>query len=307
MIDSFYRWSRQNPKRAKKLEDFIAEGLIAAAKRCKTCLSRELGVGFKEGKDVRDDSLDIAELSEPTGVPVFFEESSLDPTEPIVSPEIPPDFEAPPSSDSVIDEEFTEPDSETSHSEESPRDFSAEFELVEPEPLITKPEELEHDIPPESEITGPPTFEIYEELHDIPDSDTQEETIESTTEISPYIEEKPISEELETTKPRFSWDNQDEGVVTSDSSDSDIDTPEPEESSAKVRLWSPYDEPSISEPTTTSESDLESSEIEDIAEELEVEMSPSTAEEPPAPPPPPESDESEEERKRKARRLFFGT
>ena len=88
-------------------------------------------------------------------------------------------------------------------------------------------------------------------------------------------------------------------------SDSETESPKPEEpESAKVRLWSPYDKPPISEPDTTTDSEPILKEMDDEVEEAESEAA---TEEPPAPPPPPESDETEEERKRKARRLFFGT
>ena len=46
MIDSFLKWSRRNPEKAKELDDFLNEALIAAAKRCESCLSRALGISF---------------------------------------------------------------------------------------------------------------------------------------------------------------------------------------------------------------------------------------------------------------------
>ena len=93
MVDSFVRFRYKHPKRTKKLEDFIAEGLVAAAKRCKSCLSRELGIIFKEDKEAYEGPLDISESSESAEIPGFFEESSFDSTKPIASSEIP---EAPP-------------------------------------------------------------------------------------------------------------------------------------------------------------------------------------------------------------------
>ena len=36
MVDSFTKWAKRNPSRAKTLEDFIHDGLIAAAKRCES-------------------------------------------------------------------------------------------------------------------------------------------------------------------------------------------------------------------------------------------------------------------------------
>ncbi len=48
MIDSFLNWSRRHPDRAKTLDEFIEEGLLAAAKRCESCLSQELGLSFSQ-------------------------------------------------------------------------------------------------------------------------------------------------------------------------------------------------------------------------------------------------------------------
>jgi hypothetical protein len=346
MIDSFYRWSRQNPKRAKKLEDFITDGLIAAAKRCKSCFSRDLGVDYKE--DEYGESLDIEESSEPTEIPVFFEESISGLAEPFVSPEKPSEIEEPPSSESVSDEEFPELfdliDSDTPR-EGITRDFSSEFELIEPEPLVTKSQEPELETTSKFEVTGPPEPDLEEELSvsseatpdisfDIskvesedlipkteePDSEVLEEDTsieeseklddspESPIESSSSIEEESILEEPEspTTTPRFSWDNHDDS--TGSLSDDEIETSEPKESSfTKVRTWSPHDEPSLSESIISPDSESVSKGIEDEVEESVPDTTPSTTEEPPAPPPPPESDESEEERKRRARRLFFGT
>jgi hypothetical protein len=300
MIDSFVRWSRYNPKKAKNLEDFIADGLIAAAKRCKSCLSKELGIVFKEDIDTPEDSLEVEETSAPTEVPVFFEESSLDSEKPSVSPEV---HEASPPAEAASEEEEPDPfyfiDSSPSDTEEKPRDFSSDFELAEPEPLITKPEEMESETSSDFKVTGPPEIDVEEELPSIPYDDIQEEMPSS-------IEEKEISEDVEstTTIPRFSWDDHDEISAERTSSIESVEEfPTPEEpAQVKVRIWSPYDEPSITEPDSVSEP----TETED-AEETESDKSAPTTEEPPSPPPPPETDETEEERKRKARRLFFGT
>ncbi|MCK4567574.1 MAG: hypothetical protein KAU48_09725, partial [Candidatus Thorarchaeota archaeon] len=55
MVDSFYKWSKRNPGRAKDLDDFIHDGLIAAAKRCESCLRDKLGLSFIEGQDEEDE------------------------------------------------------------------------------------------------------------------------------------------------------------------------------------------------------------------------------------------------------------
>jgi hypothetical protein len=48
MIDSFVAWSRRNPNRAKKIDDFIDDALIAVNKHCRSCLSQALGISFGE-------------------------------------------------------------------------------------------------------------------------------------------------------------------------------------------------------------------------------------------------------------------
>ena len=249
MIDRFVRFQRENPKKAKKIEDFITDGLISAAKKCQSCLSEELRVEFDE------ESHDVVPLSEPDEIPLFFEESALESTEPT----------------------------------DTPPDPSLEVSTMESEELSTS------QIEPTSE----------EKIS------IEEDETEASIEIPPFFVEESILEDSEssTTTPRFSWDDHDDLTTASTkSSDTDIDSPEPEEpTTAKVRIWSPYDEPSVPESVSTSDSDSILKEDEDKAEESDLDISPSTSVEPPPPPPPPESDESEEERKRKARRLFFGT
>lgn len=46
MIDSFLKWRSRNPNKAKPLDQFMHEALIAAAKRCESCLSHALGIQF---------------------------------------------------------------------------------------------------------------------------------------------------------------------------------------------------------------------------------------------------------------------
>lgn len=50
MIDSFVAWSRRNPNRAKKIDDFIDDALIAVNRHCKSCLSQALGISFGESE-----------------------------------------------------------------------------------------------------------------------------------------------------------------------------------------------------------------------------------------------------------------
>ncbi len=50
MVDSFIEWSKRHPDRAKPLEQFVGDALIASAKRCKSCLSHALGISFAVSK-----------------------------------------------------------------------------------------------------------------------------------------------------------------------------------------------------------------------------------------------------------------
>ncbi|TFF92435.1 hypothetical protein EU545_00970 [Candidatus Thorarchaeota archaeon] len=55
MIDSFLKWKDRNPEKAKPLDQFMHEALIAAAKRCESCLSHALGIDFSaEGEEGPD-------------------------------------------------------------------------------------------------------------------------------------------------------------------------------------------------------------------------------------------------------------
>lgn len=150
MVDSFNKWARRNQERAKALDDFIHDGLIAAAKRCESCLKDELGLTFYEGR-----------------------ESS--PAEPV-----PPGYEATPtipeldesdilseSREEVIvsedDEELSIESVGRSEGEEMedisldgpPRDFTSDFDLVEPSPLILEPSSKEEEVGTDEE--EPPT------------------------------------------------------------------------------------------------------------------------------------------------------
>ncbi len=267
MVDSFLRWSKMNPDRAKPLEDFVRDGLVAAAKRCESCLHKELGVDFTsdEGTETSDIS-ESAELSEiedtdyaedvpaPTFEPVS-SEIVLEPAGTDETYEIPITIESDsedietaddtPSMDSLgIPSEGIEDDESVISG--SPRDFSDDFELVEPDPLVIKPEDEESS---------------YEEPS-----------------------EPPI-DEISVERPRYAW----EIPVAGSKSDEHVpvDSPEP---SSPAKEWSPLDEPSP----------------EDIEEETPDEREDSALESPPPPPPPPETEESEDERRRRARRLFFG-
>ncbi len=291
MIDSFVRWSKRNSDRAKPLEQFIADGLIASAKRCKSCLSRELGVTFIEDQDEQEIDVDGTEFSDE--VPIQIDE-------PITEADL--EFEETPLSDAMgysrpedSSEELAEPDSEpisvidepeipdipehgitidefTSSSDEGiddlehdsePRDFSSDFEVAEPEPLVIEAYSSEAELPPEPEIP-PSEEEVESELGDTPPAPPTESS--------------------------FTWHEYEETMTPDESEELEPSSPPPE-TREEPTTWSPHED-SIAE-------EVEIEEEEEEVKDVEGESPPS--------PPPPESDESEEERRRRARRLFFGT
>ena len=297
MVDSFLRWARKHPKDAKSIDDFLAEGLIAAAKRCESCLGKELGMKYGSDDPEIDDPREIEE-------PTHFEE-------PI--PEVEPDIEAAPItegeedvvtesdvSDEVIDEpempsaepvsidEIERPETvEASVSskdldfEDKKRDFLSDFPLIAPEPIVedsddtksmpSTPEEVMRAVL-EEEALGPVEVE-EEEVQPSEDEDAKPESYDDVLELldSPLesVEESP-----------------------------------PPAAIPKRELWSPYDEPPLPEDEIDEAvPSSEDAEDEPVSEESDT---PATAK-PPPPPPPPETDETEEERRKRARRLFFGT
>ncbi len=304
MVDSFHKWSKRNPRRAKNLEDFIHDGLIAAAKRCESCLRDKMGLSFVEGEDEEDEitseeSLEHEEEEEEDDDDVK-PESSIE--EPIshVEPETftPPPDDSDESSISMDRVERIEDESiDELAIEGPPREFSTDFDLVEPTPMFVDEEpEPEPIVPTEpEEVLSESTLE------------------ESETDQEPDSEEQPE-------KPSFSWSEYEEAVtpssepepqdpevdISTTSEDEEISTSMeeeelPEEPPEPPKVWSPNDEPSIPEDNDTEEeTDTEIDETESLDEGDEPVIT-----EPPLPPPP-ESEEDEEERKRRARRLFFG-
>jgi hypothetical protein len=289
MVDSFLKWSARHPDKAKSLDDFVHDGLIAAAKRCESCLSDKLGLKFDASDDEQEQEEPDAETY-PEGfesTPVDLVEAGTDalsepaPEEPIPHEE--PDEEpvvedgegvSLESVERIEDEEIGEIDVEG-----PPRDFTTDFELVEPSPMDAESSETAEATDAESE---------------------EAEEIEETEDL----ESEPAE------KPSFTWSDYETAVSPTDEDAEagktvppEIEESEPDSLVAEPedrKVWSPYDEPSLSEEELTRET---AEEEEPVLEETEDEE-PIT--EPPAPPPPPESDEDEEERKRRARRLFFG-
>lgn len=276
MIDSFIKWARRNEERAKSLDDFIHDGLVAAAKRCESCLKDDLGLTFAEDEAPSKDSQEIKR------VPPGYEISSSTEEESDEMFEVTPDDMSPEPSDVPIESEDEpmsidavdrlEEDAIEDISLEGPlREFSTDFELVEPTDLMV-------ESPPVTEKEDTTPEEIMDEAN---------------------------AEDVEQ-KPSFTWADYEKAVTpTNEDSelieDEDVELPPPME----IELpGTSTDSTSIPEPPDLPIDEMESGPVSeedvDATEDLEPLM------EPPAPPPPPESDEDEEERRRRARRLFFG-
>lgn len=291
MVDSFLRWSKENKDRAKPMEDFIHDGLVAAAKRCESCLHKELGVKF-------DSRIEESPFEEPT-LNEPFEDEELD-EEPYDAMDdfegTPPEIILEPEGSDYSDEVpiTVEPEIKDNHRDETPsiptedgsvsmdsmsikagsveedtivtsgaREFSSDFMLVEPDPLM-----IESDL-------------------DESDEDL-EESVSPLDSDGSFVPEPPreAKEEFSIERPKYSWAETVHPPPSEPPTELDVEEP-----IAPPKAWSPMDEPS---PETLDDDVLED------ADDLDSSKSP------PPPPPPPETEESEEERRRRARRLFFG-
>ena len=316
MVDSFNKWSKRNPGRAKDLEDFIHDGLIAAAKRCESCLREEMGISFVPEDDeeevVLEEIPDIDDEVVLEKAPEHDEEEDDDDDdkpessfeEPIRHVESEP-F-APPSEDSdetsiTLDhvERRDDEEMEDLSIEGPPREFSTDFELVEPTPLVvdeegTVSEPISEPEPEKEEVVSEPPEE--EEVVSTPESEELPDRpaftwSEYEEAVTPSSEPEPLDPEVDIIPP------EDEPVITEEPEEVSEEPPEP------PKVWSPYGESSVVEDEDTVEEDEPEVDVSEPMEEGEDEP---VISEPPAPPPPPESEEDEEERKRRARRLFFG-
>ncbi len=311
MVDSFLRWSRRNPTIAKTLDEFLAEGLVAAAKRCESCLGRELGLKYgkedpEKGLDesaIRDDAETIegAETSQPP-----FEEP-MQPAHEVTSEvesDVPLSEDSATEMGTLIDaltsegfSDVTEHVSEiTEETAEEGTTESVSIEHIEPDSLVSPTsiddfdfEEEIREFTSDFELTEPEPLVI-----DAEEADSTSGEEESIPEVMPPPEEEYS---FETTPPAEDIEEE-----MSSSTKSELTAPPIRE------IWSPYDEPAISEEErVTDDEDAESGATADLVEEDEVEKAEPPAKRAPPPPPPPETDESEEERQKRARRLFFGT
>lgn len=212
MVDSFVKWSVRNESRAKSLEDFIHDGLIAAAKRCESCLSEKLGIKFSPEEEA---------LSEGAGPEIELTTDGFDETAEIsIGLEDEPE---PTGSDETEDSSLTESDeiepmtidvmdsTDGSISDDltivgEPRDFSSDFDLVEPSPLIIEDSSDEPKTHPSVDLDEPPQTE-------------------------------PESE------PGFTWKEYEKEVAPDESITEDLpESPGNDHESPKT--WSPMDEPS---------------------------------------------------------------
>jgi hypothetical protein len=292
MVDSFLRWARKHPKDAKSIDDFLAEGLIAAAKRCESCLGKELGMKYGSDDPDVDDPREIEE-------PSHFEE-------PI--PDVEPDVEE--ISDSFPDSDAEEPAFVSSDDEAKPEMPPVEpvsideIELPESDTKSMASEELtfegiKRDFLSDFPLSAPAIME--DELDDTkPRPSTPEDVMRAV------LEEESLSA-VEVDSDAKPPEIEDSGVETYDDVLEVLESPpETDESSSvavpKRELWSPYDEPPLPEDENdevakTPEADIDSDESDTSSAAVKA----------PPPPPPPETDETEEERRKRARRLFFGT
>ncbi len=305
MVDSFVRWSARHEDKAKNLQEFISEGLIAAAKRCESCLSTTLGLTF--GESLRGlSSDDLLEPADPGDrLPTHYEESTEEKDDTVPDDEVPvaeesspePKFESEPVASSEVESTSIEAIERTEDTEiedmqiKGPlRDFRTEFELGEPSPLTIEPEDEDQESSV-SESSEPGESSESEQPAEIKDAPVEPEPIDM------------IREEVDDTSPStesgLTWGEYEDAITppkttVTPASEEHVTETEPSETPTK---WSPIDEPTVSEDEPAEEEVESPDEVDKEVPEVE----------PPPPPPPPESDESEEERRRRARRLFFGT
>ncbi len=276
MVDSFIKWARRNKDRAKTLDDFIHDGLVAAAKRCESCLKDDLGLSFAEDEERIDESSDIEHI--PPGYEMASTEDESYSEENVDDGfDMTPDDMSPESSEVPIETEddsisidtvgrIEEEEIEDISIDGPTREFSSDFELIEPTDLDPKHTNIhEESVPPESEV----------------ESDTTGDAEHG---------------------PSFTWDDYERAITPArdepEYSEEDIELPPPVEMES---VGETFETETISEPPEISNDESETSTIDDEDVDASKKIT-----QPPPPPPPPDSDEDEEERRRRARRLFFG-
>ncbi|MFW9845986.1 MAG: hypothetical protein ACFFD6_04515 [Candidatus Thorarchaeota archaeon] len=307
MVDSFLRWARKHPKDAKTIDDFLAEGLIAAAKRCVTCLGKELGMKYGSKDPDVDEPRHIEE-------PAHFEEPI-----PLSGPE---HTSMPAAEEDAVEVPETPVSRETGEGSEAEIEPKTESEMISIEPISIdglESDAIEEPIPPPDNLTFEGIKRDFEsdfsmgvpesleaDASDVePEPETLEEVMRSVMEEA--LSSDDLDEEESVEAESDSYEDVLEVIEASEPAEVEV-VVESETTSAppKRDLWSPYDEPSISSGAKEDDSSMISDE-EDAGESIEDEADSTSRPKPPPPPPPPETDESEEERRRRARRLFFGT
>ncbi len=295
MVDSFLRWARKHPKDAKSIDDFLAEGLIAAAKRCESCLGKELGMKYGSDDPEVDEPREIEETPhfeepipdvEPEIIPDSFpdidaEEPTFVPADDASEPEVPP--VEPVSIDEIVTPESDKESvsAENLMFEGLKRDFLSDFPLSAPEitddatddtkPIPSTPEEVMRAVLAEESL-GPVEVETEEAMS----PEVEDSGVETYDDVLEVLESPPA-----------------------------VDEPPSPATVPKRELWSPYDEPPL--PEDENDEDAKTSEDDESGAASDESDTSSTGAKAPPPPPPPETDETEEERRRRARRLFFGT
>ncbi len=305
MVDSFVRWSARHEDKAKNLNEFISEGLIAAAKRCESCLSTTLGLTFGESLGGLSPD-DLLEPADPTDrLPTHYEEpteekDSTDSDGEVLGTEElskEPKFESEPKASSEVEpssieaiERTEDTEIEEMHLDGPSRNFGTDFDLGEPSPLTIEPEDedQESSVSESSEPEEPSEPEQPVEIESALAEPERIDVIKDEPDDAPPSTESGLTwseYERVTTPP--------ETTATPASEEHAAET----EPSEKPADWSPNDESIVSADEAVEDLHEEQDEVDKEVPEIE----------PPPPPPPPESDESEDERRRRARRLFFGT
>jgi hypothetical protein len=196
MVDSFIKWARRHENRAKALDDFIHDGLVAAAKRCESCLKDDLGLTFAE------DGTPAEESSEMEHVPSGYEmgHTMEVPSEPS---EVPIESESDPVSIDTVGR-LEEEEIEDLSMDGPPREFSSDFELVEPADLVVEPSETDDEVtPPPDEVTEDadrkPSFTWADYEKAVAPTKEDSELAEEEAEFPPPVETESTEEPAEST------------------------------------------------------------------------------------------------------------
>ncbi len=237
MIDSFLKWRSRNPNKAKPLDQFMHEALIAAAKRCESCLSHALGIQFSsEGEEepshTEGSGVDFFEKAESMVEDSPLARTLTDPGDLYSGETHPADdsaTEAPPEDDYVAPDDAELPDSPLLH--EDSEDAEAE-ERIEPafddvesasidhiertsEDASREPDfDAERDFSEEFELSEPQDLIIEDAEHEseahsapvpVPD---EPEVPETEDEASFQVDIESTSSEAES--PKVEWDETDD-------------------------------------------------------------------------------------------------